>query len=194
MAWEWANLTIALAGLLTGVAGAYFGYLAVRERLRRPARRRPGPPVPSDPGGPYDAFVSYGRDDAVPAEALAARLAEHGLRVFLARRTEPGLIPCLEAERALLGSANGVLLYSRSTMDDPDPGLRDEYAALLGRVHSGGRRFVPALLDDVAHEELPPFARIRGAVDLRRPGTPHHDRQIDALVRALRSPQPDPSG
>lgn len=86
----------------------------------------------------------------------------------------------LEKERALLGSANGVLIFSRATTGDPR--IMDEYAALLQRVHSGARRFVPVLAEPV---ELPPFARIRVPLDLAC-GDAEYETRVDLLVRALR--------
>lgn len=126
-------------------------------------------------------FISYTEADAEVAETLASRLRAEQLRVFLARWIGPGLVESLEKEEALLASANGLLVFSGATM--ADAAIRDEYAALLQRVHSGGRRFVPVLVEDV---ELPPFARIRRPVDLRAPGTAGYDEGLTALVRAVR--------
>lgn len=126
-------------------------------------------------------FISYAEVDHELAELLASRLQAEGLRVFLARWIGPGLVENLEKEGALLTSANGLLLFSGATMNDS--GIRDEYAALLQRVHSGGRRFIPVLVEDV---QLPPFARIRRPVDLRDPDTAQFDERLAALVRAVR--------
>lgn len=139
------------------------------------------PPSGPEPASPYDVFVSYADADAQLAERLAARLCDEGLRVFLAQWIEVGLIEYLERERALLGAANGILMFSKATMNDPK--IRDEYAALLQRVHSGGRRFVPVLVEDV---DLPPFARIRRPLDLRDPSLSDDDERVAMLVRAVR--------
>lgn len=203
----WFDSAVAAVGVLIAGVGMYYGLPSVQERRRRrQAVRRtggtaaaPGPTVgahgdagPGSQGAGHDVFVSCAPADAVPAEQLAGLLRSAGLTVFLARVTTPGSVTYLVADRAVDRTANGILLYSRTVIDDPDPQVRDEYAALLQRVHSGGRLFVPALLDDVEPAELPPFARIRGPVDLRRPGTGHHDDQIAALVRALSPPPPSP--
>jgi hypothetical protein len=125
-------------------------------------------------------FISYAEADSESAESLASRLRAEGLRVFLARWIGPGLVESLEKEGALLASTNGLLVFSGATMNDA--AIRDEYAALLQRVRSGGRRFIPVLVEDV---ELPPFARIRRPVDLRDPDTAQFDERLATLVRAV---------
>ncbi|GGO95082.1 toll/interleukin-1 receptor domain-containing protein [Wenjunlia tyrosinilytica] len=196
---EWANLVTAVASAAAAVATTYFGYLTVRHLVpfRMPFRRRtpapgpapePGPDPAAAPDGSYDAFISHAREDTEQAERLATDLRERGLRVFLAGCVGLGLVRSLEQERALLGSANGVLVFSRATM--ADPAVQDEYAALLDRVHSGGRRLVPVRIDDAA---LPPLAGIRVPLKLAAPGTDEYDEQMARLVLALCPPRP-PSG
>ncbi|MEV4231567.1 toll/interleukin-1 receptor domain-containing protein [Streptomyces bobili] len=164
-------------GLAAGIVGAVAAVVStgfeVRGRLAR--RRTPAPPV-VEPGGSYDVFISYAEADGGSAETLASRL-----RVFLDRWIGPGLVESLEKEAALHASANGLLVFSVATMNDA--AIRDEYAALLQRVHSGGRRFIPVLVEDV---DLPPFARIRRPVDLRDPGSARFDESLATPVRALR--------
>lgn len=53
---------------------------------------------------------------------------------------------------------------------------------MLHRVHTGGRRFVPVLVEDVG---LPPFAAIRKPLDLRGASRSGYQRQLASLVRAL---------
>ncbi|MFH9827321.1 toll/interleukin-1 receptor domain-containing protein [Streptomyces bobili] len=172
-------------GLAAGIVGAVAAVVStgfeVRGRLAR--RCAPAPPTPPavDPGGSYDVFISYAEADGGSAETLASRLRAEGLRVFLGRWIGPGLVESLEKEAALHASANGLLVFSVATMNEP--AIRDEYAALLQRVHSGGRRFIPVLVEDV---DLPPFARIRRPVDLRDPGSARFDEGLATLVRALR--------
>lgn len=143
------------------------------------------PPAPAppavDPGGSYDVFISYAEADSGSAEALDSRLRAEGLHVFLAKWIGPGLVESLEKEQALCVSTNGILVFSGATMSDP--AIRDEYAALLQRVHSGGRRFIPVLVEDV---DLPPFARIRRPVDLRDPSSTQFEESLATLVRAVR--------
>lgn len=131
-------------------------------------------------GGRYDVFISYAEADSEAAETLAGRLSAEGLRIFLAKWIGPGLVESLEKEAALSSSANGILVFSTATMNDS--AIRDEYAALLDRAHTGGRRFIPVLVEDV---ELPPFARIRRPVDLRDPGSAPFDDSLAMLVRAM---------
>ncbi|WP_416482209.1 toll/interleukin-1 receptor domain-containing protein [Streptomyces sp. CL12] len=172
----WALVTAAVSALAAAVPVGF----DVRDRWSR--RRRPVPAPPAlDPGGSYDVFVSYAEADGDRAQALASRLRAEGLRVFLAEWIGPGLVEILEKEAALSASANGILLFSAATMNDP--AIRDEYAALLRRVHTGGRRFVPALVEEM---ELPPLAVIRRPVDLRNPGSASYDANVAALVRAMR--------
>jgi hypothetical protein len=128
-----------------------------------------------------DVFVSYAPPDLPEARKLANRLVAAGLRVFLLEWVAPGVVEYEAREAALLGAANGVLLFSRATMKDP--AIRDDYAVLLKRVHSGARLFVPVRIDDV---ELPPFAGIRRAVRLYGIDDAEYDDQVAALVEALR--------
>ncbi|MCT9007661.1 toll/interleukin-1 receptor domain-containing protein [Streptomyces rhizosphaerihabitans] len=186
-------------GLVTTLASTYFGYLGVRHLIRRRHGGRPeGEPVaqplsgptgsvaaPGDnrPGaqGAYDVFVSYADTESGAAERLAGCLREADASVFLVRWVEPGLIPLMEAERALEGAALGVLLFGRTTMDDAR--IADEYAALLQRAHQGGLRFVPAPVDDVT---LPAFAAVRQPVDLRAPGSARYEAEVGRLMRIVR--------
>ncbi|EPD89530.1 hypothetical protein HMPREF1486_06472 [Streptomyces sp. HPH0547] len=171
-------------GVIGAVATVIGTGIQVRDRFPRRRRAPVAPPTvepPADSGGAYDAFVSYAAADARTALALATRLRAEGLRVFLAEWIGPGLVEALEKETALRTSANGLLVFSGTTMNDA--AIRDEYAALLQRVHSGGRRFIPVLVDDV---ELPPFAGIRRPVDLRNPDSASYDQNLTALVRAIR--------
>jgi hypothetical protein len=134
----------------------------------------------------YDAFVGYAPPDLPEAERLAHRLVTAGLRVFLLEWTRPGDVETEAKERALLAATNGLLLFSRATM--ADPAIRDDYAALLLRVHTGGRRFVPVPVDDV---ELPPFAAIRRPVRLGSLPPDEYDRRVATLVDALRPSGPE---
>ncbi|MGY3064193.1 hypothetical protein ACVWZD_008491 [Streptomyces sp. TE3672] len=174
-----------MVGVIGTVAAVVSTGIEVRGRMSR--RRSPAPASPPvnqvnqvNQGGRYDVFISYAEADSGAAETLAGRLSTEGLRVFLAKWIGPGLVESLEKEAALSSSANGILVFSTATMNDA--AIRDEYAALLDRAHTGGRRFVPVLVEDV---ELPPFARIRRPVDLRDPGSAPFDDGLAMLVRAL---------
>lgn len=166
---------IATISMVAGIAAAYFAYVAVRGRVRR---RSTNAPTVQEPG-PYDAFISYANADEDKAEWLAKGLRDRGLHVFLAKWIGVGLIEYAEKERALAESANGVLLFSSATMSRPD--IRDEYAALLQRVHSGARRFVPVLVEKI---DLPPFAAIRKPLDLVDRG--NSQAALDELARAIK--------
>ncbi|WP_326699069.1 toll/interleukin-1 receptor domain-containing protein [Streptomyces sp. NBC_01754] len=168
-----------VVGVVSTLAAVVSTSIDVRGRLAR--RRAPVPaPPPVNPGGEYDVFISYADADRATAETLAGRLRAGGLRIFLAEWIGPGLVESLEKEAALSASANGILVFSATTMNDT--AIRDEYAALLARAHTGGRLFIPVLVEDV---ELPPFARIRRPVDLRDPGGPRFEESLALLVRAV---------
>jgi hypothetical protein len=105
--------------------------------------------------------------------------------VFLQKWVRVAQVEYLEKDAALRTAANGILLFSDATMRDP--AIRDDYAAVLQRVHHGGRLFIPVLVEET---DLPPYARIRKPLDLVRPG----DRaaQLDELAALIRSrPAPD---
>jgi hypothetical protein len=135
----------------------------------------------------YDVFISHAAPDLPQAQKLAGRLVAAGLRVFLLEWVEPGVVGYLEKEVALLAAANGILVFSHATM--ADPAIRDDYAALLWRVHNGGRRFIPVLVDDVP---LPPFAAIRKPVDLHNVGDIEYGNRVARLIQAVRPPGATP--
>lgn len=175
---DW-NLVVAVVSMIAGIVAAWFGYVAVSERLRR-RRTAPAPATGLPTNGAYDAFISYAGDDEGRAESLARDLQSRGIRVFLAKWIDVGLVEYAEKEKALHSAGTGVLLFSRSTMTRA--AIRDDYAAILQRVHDGGRRFIPVLIDDT---ELPPYARIRKPLDLTDPRTTA--AQVDRLARAIRA-------
>lgn len=171
---DW-SLAVAAVSMIAGIAAAYFGYVAVRGHVRhRSSVTRACVHEPDS----YDAFISYADPDEDKAEWLANGLQARGLSVFLAKWIGVGLVEYAEKERALEDSATGILLFSRATMSQPE--IRDEYAALLQRVHSGARRFIPVLVEKI---ELPPFARIRKPFDLVDVG--NSNAALDILVSAI---------
>lgn len=169
---------VAALSMIAGIAAAWFGYAAVRGRALRGSKKVIS--AGRQDSGPYDAFISYAEADEDRAEWLADGLRARGLRVWLAKWTGVGLIEYAEKEAALSASTNGVLLFSRTTMTAPD--IQADYAAVLQRVHTTGRRFVPVLVEPV---DLPPFARIRRPLDLSNGADP--DAALDILAAALRS-------
>lgn len=173
------SLAVSVTGTAAGIAAAWFGYLPVRHLLRRRGETAAAPPRLAGDAG-YDAFISYAEADAALAERLALGLRSRGVRVFLRKWVAVGLVEYLEKDAALRTAANGILLFSDATMRDP--AIRDDYAAVLQRVHHGGRLFIPVL---VGETDLPPYARIRKPLDLVRPG----DRaaQLDELAELIRS-------
>lgn len=175
---DW-NLTVATISMIIGAAAAWFGYLAVRDKLPHRRRRPTTAPTPVPPDDAYDAFISYAPDDEDTAEKLAHALQERGLNIFLAKWIDIGLVENTEKENALQRTTNGILLFSHTTMTRPD--IRDDYAALLQRTHTTGHRFIPVLIDNT---HLPPFAKIRKPLNLTN--NQDNKTQLDALARAIR--------
>lgn len=138
----------------------------------------------------YDAFISHAAPDLPQAKKLADQLLAADLRVFLFEWAEPGEVEYIAKEAALLASTNGILVFSHATM--ADPAIRDEYAALLWRVRTGGRRFIPVLVDNVL-KQLPAFAAIRKPVDLHNVDDVEYDNRVATLIRALRPPDATPN-
>lgn len=140
----------------------------------------------ADRAGEIDAVICFAEQDVAAAERLALKLRRKGVTVWIEPWVDPGLVVLLEKERAIGAAANGVLVFSRAAV--AQPGVMDDYAALLTRVHEpGGRRFVPVLIEEV---RLPRFAALRRALDLTGDRA-DEEEHIDLLVRAIRS---DPSG
>ncbi|RSM47517.1 TIR domain-containing protein [Actinoplanes sp. ATCC 53533] len=171
------GLVVTAIGTVAGIAGAWFAYVAVRGKTRR---RRATPAIVQPAANrPYDAFLSYATADESLAEQIAHHLRRHGLRVFLAKWIDLGLVKTIEKEHALDHTRTGILLFSTTTMNQPD--IRDDYAAILQRTHDGGRRFIPVLVDKV---DLPPYARIRQPLDLT--DQRNHDANLDTLAKTIR--------
>ncbi|MFG1610959.1 toll/interleukin-1 receptor domain-containing protein [Actinoplanes sp. NPDC049265] len=171
------EFVVEVVGVLAGLASAWFAYLQVKRRRRAVPGPAAGPPLPA--GAPYDAFIAYAPEDAGRATDLAHGLEARGLKVFLAEWLDAGLIEMEAKQDALTRSANGVLLYTRSTMSQR--AMVDDFAAIMNRVHSGGRLFVPVLLENV---ELTGYAGSRKALDF---SDRSRDREnLDRLARSLR--------
>lgn len=170
------GLVVATVGTVAGIAGAWFAYVAVRGKTRR----RAAPTIVQPPENrPYDAFLSYATADEALAEQIAKHLQGRGLRVFLAKWIDLGLVKTIEKEHALDNTRTGILLFSTATMTQPE--IRDDYAAILQRTHDGGRRFIPVLAEQV---KLPPYAEIRQPLDLT--DKRNHDANLDTLATTIR--------
>lgn len=180
-----------IAGVVSAVAALVVippAYIAIRRKGvdrtgPEPVRPVAGPPgQPARPeGGPYDAFLSYAPEDSARGTELGRQLAARGRVVFHVELIDYGLVEWLEKEKALLGSANGILVFSAATM--ASPAVQADYAALLNQVSENGGRFVPVLLEKV---KLPPFAATRKLVDLTDPASPGYSARLDRLAEAIR--------
>jgi hypothetical protein len=172
-----------IAGIVSAAAAIVVippAYLALRKKSDSPAAEQaltPGRPE----GGRYDASICYAPQDAARATELARQLAARGREIFLAELIGYGLIELLEKQKAVLGSANGILIFSATTMASHT--VQSDYAILLNQVNENGGRFVPVLIE---HVRLPPFAAIRKPVDLTDPGSPDYEARIDRLAEAIR--------
>ena len=171
------GLVIAIVSAIAGIAAAWFGYIAIRDRLRQP---HPTPAsVQPATNRPYDAFLSYADTDVSLAEQVAHHLQRHGLRIFLTKWIDLGLVKTIEKERALDNTRTGILLFSAAAMDHPQ--VRDDYAALLQHTHDSGRRFIPVLAEKV---DLPPYARIRQPLDLTDKN--YYEANLETLAKTIR--------
>jgi hypothetical protein len=173
----------AIAGVVSALAAMVAlppAYLVLRRKSDSAEPERALPPGKPE-GGPCDAFISYAPQDSARATELVQQLAARGRKVFHAELIDYGLTELLEKEKALLGSANGILVFSAATM--ASPAVQADYAALLNQVNENGGRFVPVLLE---HVTLPPFAAIRKLVDLTDPASPAYSARIDRLAEAIR--------
>jgi hypothetical protein len=179
-----------IAGVVSALAAIVAlppAYLVLRKKSESTASEHALPPGKPE-GGPYDAFISYAPQDSARATELAQQLAARGRKVFHAELIDYGLTELLEKEKALLGSANGILVFSAATM--ASPAVQADYAALLNQVNENGGRFAPVLLERVT---LPPFAAIRKPADLTDPASPGYSARVDRLAEAIR-PNPVTGG
>ena len=142
----------------------------------------------------WDVFISYGHDDAEWVRALAENLERAGLHVFFDEwEIGPGDVLVHRLEAGLLGSLNGILVASPTSVTRP--WVREEYAAMVTRAVAGRQRLIPVLLGDV---ELPPFAASRVWGDFRGVDGPEYERRVRQLIAALKGerpprPAPDPA-
>lgn len=120
-------------------------------------------------------FVSYAREDAVKAQAIARALEEASFNVWIDQRMHSGSEYSREIEQALKDAAAVVVLWSRNSVDSA--WVRDEAAE--GR-DSG--RLVPALLDNIR----PPIGfRQFQTTDLSRWSGRGKPKQIDDVIAAV---------
>jgi TolB-like protein len=122
-------------------------------------------------------FVSYAREDASKARAIALALDQAGFDTWIDERIHSGAEFSREIEQALAGAGAVVVLWSTSSIDSA--WVRDEAAE--GR-DSG--RLVAVLLDTCR----PPIGfRQFQATDLSRWSGRGRPKQLDAIIAAVRS-------
>jgi hypothetical protein len=179
------GLIVAIISGIAGLAAAYFGYVQVRDKLRRRAPERI-PPLPqrSQGSSTYDVFVSYASDDTAWVKELAGRLEQEGVKVAYDEVVlRPGDMRVHRLEETIRDSAHGLLVFSRASA--ADGWAQQDYAALIERSARTGQKFVPVVIEDVA---LPEFAAIRYHCDLRglAPDDDRYNQLVSQLVEALR--------
>jgi tetratricopeptide (TPR) repeat protein len=132
----------------------------------------------------WDAFISYGHQDAEWVRALAGNLHRDGFDVFLDEwELVGGDRVTGRLEDAIRDATNGVLVVSPHALSRP--WVREEYEALLRQaVQDGARRLIPVLYRDA---EMPAFMANRLWVDFRGAAStgPEYDARLEELERAL---------
>jgi hypothetical protein len=120
-------------------------------------------------------FVSYAREDAAKAQAIARALEQASLDVWLDQRIHSGSEYSREIEQALKDAAAVVVLWSRNSVESA--WVRDEAAE--GR-DSG--RLVPILIDDIR----PPIGfRQFQTTDLSRWSGRGKPKRLDEVIAAV---------
>jgi tetratricopeptide (TPR) repeat protein len=141
----------------------------------------------------FEAFISYGHEDAAWVRNLAENLERAHVRTFFDQwDIGPGDVLVHRLEEGLRSSRNGILVISPASV--ARPWVQQEYAVMVGRAVAGTQRLIPVLLGEV---ELPPFAASRVWVDFRRVDGPEYVRRFGELVEALkgqRPARPEPDG
>ena len=141
----------------------------------------------------YDVFLSHNRQDKPRVLALAERLKEAGLRVWLDDWViKPGDDIYLAIERGLEAARVQVLCLSPAALDSDWVAL--ERSTIIFRdPANAGRRFVPLLLDDC---NLPDTLRRYKYVDFRQEGQEAFEELLAACREeaeaAKPAPQPEP--
>lgn len=183
---EAAELVIAAIGTIAGIAGAYFAWLAVKNKRRNPARATSPVKIPAkqEPAA-YDVFISYTHADADLVKDLAERLRRRGVAVALDELLLPGSPLVHGVEKLILESANGLLVYSPASL--ASSWVSNEYAVLMQRSIESRQLFIPVLTDGTEKSDLPLFAQARMYSDLRGVSDAEFDRQVERIVAALRT-------
>lgn len=124
----------------------------------------------------YDTFVSYNNRDRDLASALATRLANAGVRVFLDMWCLIPGEPCQEAlEEAMTHSMSCLVLLGANGLGSWQS--EEARSSIEQRVHNRRFRMIPVLLPGHTGEPraMPPFLRRYAACDLRAGLDNHHE-------------------
>lgn len=144
----------------------------------------------ADDGVTWDVFVSYAHADRELVHPLARELQQRHFRVFFDEwEVSPGEVATRRLEQGVAGSTHGLLAVSPRTM--AQPWVQEEYAALLDKAVTEGRRLIPVLVGR-GDATLPAFLRTRQCVDLRGLTQEAHRERIGVIARALRGQRPGP--
>lgn len=125
----------------------------------------------------FDVFISYSTRDAERVSALAKRLSDAGLAVWIDRwKIVPGDSIPLKIEEGLQKARTLLLCISANSLGSE--WVRMERSAVMFRDPTNeGRRFIPIKLDDA---ELPETLRQFAYVDWRRESVQEYERLIAA--------------
>jgi TIR domain len=132
----------------------------------------------------YDVFISYSAKDRVWVRELAGALQGKGVRVVYDELTTgPGDVIVHALDKAILASANGLLVYSKAAK--ADRWVAEEYAALMYRSIQDGQLFIPVTIEKVS---LPPLAESRYSADFSDVDPAAYDRLVEQIAKAVKRP------
>ncbi|MCX4243945.1 TIR domain-containing protein [Paraliomyxa miuraensis] len=144
----------------------------------------------ADDGVSWDVYVAYAKADREEVHRLAAELHQRHLRVFFDEwELAHGEEATRRLEQGVEGSTQGLMAVSAHTM--AQPWVQTQYAALLDKAVTEGRRLIPVLIGR-GNGKLPPFLRTRHPVDLRGLSEDPYREQVGIIARALRGQRPGP--
>ncbi len=125
----------------------------------------------------YDVFLSYSAKDKKPVRALARRLQDDGLRVWLDERAiEPGQMVSPKIQEGLEQSRRLLLCMSPAYFDS-EWGTLEHHTLLFRDPTNAQRRFIPLLLADCTP---PGIIALFAHIDWRTPSDKSYTRLLSA--------------